>query len=128
MARAIVRYTPETPRWKEPQLITLTVPNVSAEALAGSIGDMLHDLVAIGRAIRRTDRLPLRALRKLECTCTPDRDGYHPHFHMVVEGLPTAQAMLRCWLELHSRVPQPPRTFAPATLTHSRSCSSVSPS
>ncbi|MGH7483968.1 MAG: protein rep [bacterium] len=101
IARAINRYLPVIAAWSEPQLVTLTLPNVKAEELAVTIRDMLRDLVAIGRAVRRTDKLTLRALRKIECTCNAERDDYHPHFHIAVEGREAAEAILRRWLELH---------------------------
>ncbi len=100
-ARSINRYLPVIGEWSEPQLVTLTLPNVTAGVLAGAIHDMLRDLVAIGRAVRRTDRLPVRALRKLECTYNPERNDYHPHFHIAVEGYASAEALVRRWLELH---------------------------
>jgi Replication protein len=102
IARAINRYLPVIAAWECPQLVTLTLPNVPAEELAsGTIRDMLRDLVAIGRAIRRTDKLRIRALRKLECTYNPERNDYHPHFHIAVEGRAIAEAIVRRWLDLH---------------------------
>ncbi len=101
VARAINRYLPEIASWTEPQLVTLTLPNVLAHELAATIDLMVGDLVAIGRAIRRTDRLALRALRKLECTYNPERDDYHPHFHLAVEGQPAAEALRTRWLAIY---------------------------
>jgi hypothetical protein len=100
-ARAINRYLPAIESWTDTQLVTLTIPNVKAEDLCRVIEEMLHHLLAIGRAIKRTDRLALRALRKLECTYNPERDDYHPHFHIAVEGTLQANAMRRRWLDLH---------------------------
>jgi hypothetical protein len=100
-ARAIDRYLPAIESWADPQLVTLTIRNVAAEELSRAIEQMLHELLAIGRAIKRTDRLPLRALRKLECTYNAERDDYHPHFHIAVEGTPQANGMRGRWLGLH---------------------------
>jgi hypothetical protein len=81
--------------------VTLTIPNVTAGDLARAIDGMLRGLVAIARSIRRTDRLSLRALRKLECTYNAERDDYHPHFHIAVEGQQAANVIVSRWLKLH---------------------------
>ncbi len=101
IARAINRYLPAISQWSRPHLVTLTLPNVKADDLAATIDLMIRDIVAIGRAIRRTDKLVLRALRKLECTYNPERDDYHPHFHIAVEGAAAAEAIVGRWLALH---------------------------
>jgi hypothetical protein len=101
IARAINRYLPVLKTWQDPQLVSLTLPNVKAEELDSTITAMLRELPAIGRAMRRTDRLALRALRKMECTHNPVRDDYHPHFHVVVEGLASSLALRDRWLSLH---------------------------
>jgi len=100
-ARAFNRYLPVMAKWTDPQLVTLTLPNVPAGQLSAVIGKMVRDLVAIGRSVRRTDRLPLRALRKLECTYNPSRNDYHPHFHLAVEGRLTAEAIRGRWLKMY---------------------------
>jgi hypothetical protein len=41
---------------------------------------------------------PLIALRKLEATHNPDSDTYHPHFHLVVPDLATANELRVSWL------------------------------
>ncbi len=100
-ARGIDRYIPVISAWSDPQFVTLTLPNVQAAELAATIAQMLRDILAIGRAIKRTDKLPLQALRKLECTYNAQVGSYHPHFHLVVGGRKVAEAMVRRWLALH---------------------------
>ena len=51
--------------------------------------------------MRRTDGLPLVALRKLECTYNRAADEYHPHFHFVVNGEAAARALLKRWMDRH---------------------------
>jgi len=45
--------------------------------------------------------LAYATLRKLECTYNAEREDYHPHFHIAVDGRLQANAMLRRWLDLH---------------------------
>jgi len=101
IARSINRYLPVISRWENPHLVTLTLPNVRASELSDTINNMLRSIITIGRAIRRTDRIPLRALRKLECTYNPQRDDYHPHIHLAVDGRAQAEALRLRWLQLH---------------------------
>ena len=101
LARSINRYLAPIGEWKDPQLVTLTLPNVPAAALKKTIGTMMGDVESIRRAMKRTDKVPFRALRKLECTYNIRRDDYHPHFHFVVEGATAATTLLRRWLALH---------------------------
>jgi hypothetical protein len=101
LARAINRYHPVIAAWHDPWFVTLTLPNVRGEALSETLDAMLRHLGAIGRAIKRTDRLPFRALRKLECTHNSLRSDFHPHFHPVVDGRDSALALRRRWLACH---------------------------
>lgn len=62
---------------------------------------MLRDVVNIARAIKQTDGIAFRALRKLECTYNPQRNDFHPHLHFVVEGQAAAHALVKRWLARH---------------------------
>jgi len=85
-ARAINRYGPTVASWTNPQFVTLTIPNVLAGELQASIKGVIRKVAGIGRAIRRTDGMPFRAVRKLEVTFSKRRSDYHPHLHLVVGG------------------------------------------
>lgn len=100
-ARAINNYYPMLRTWVAPQFVTLTIPNVGADELDGTIAAMLWGTRLIASAIRRTDRLPFRALRKLECTFNLGADTFHPHLHLVVETKASADALVRRWLQRH---------------------------
>ena len=96
--RAIANYEPVIRLWRDPQFVTLTIPNVPAGLLPNTLHALLRAFPRIARGIRRTDRLPFKALRKLEVTYNRFTDTYHPHFHLVVEGRAAADALLRRWL------------------------------
>lgn len=80
-------------RW----LVTLTIRNVTAENLPTTLRRMTHDFQAVKLAMRRSDRVKLVALRKLECTYNASSKSYHPHFHFVVKG-EKARLLVIHWL------------------------------
>lgn len=102
-ARAIRRYLPELDSWPEKMFVTLTIPNVQGDRLGEAIDLVLRAVPQMSRAIKRTDGMPFRALRKLECTFNFHRGDYHPHLHLIVDGRVQAEALVRRWLELFPR-------------------------
>lgn len=98
IARSIRAYLPVVSEWGDKHFVTLTVPNCKAHEL-GSVLDRMHQaLTNIKYRIKRADRLPFVALRKLEVTYNPVRRDFHPHFHLVVQGEATARALVARWL------------------------------
>jgi hypothetical protein len=97
--KAINRYSPVIASWGDRWLVTLTAPTVPAGELAGEMRRYLADVVAVARSMKRFHRLPLVAVRKLECTHNARRDDYHPHFHFVVRDEAAARLLLQLWLE-----------------------------
>lgn len=102
IARAITRYAPIVAGWSDAQFVTLTLPNVPGFALADTIGEMLEAFTSCKRAIKRTHGLQFRAIRKIEVTHNPDRNDFHPHLHVIVDGEIEARALVALWLD---RVP-----------------------
>jgi hypothetical protein len=107
-AKSAARYLPHVERWgTDAHFLTLTLPNVKKCELHATVRAMLAAVPMIARAVRRTDRLPFEAIRKLEVTpeqfsasaSGAKRAGYfHPHFHLMVNGEAQAQAFVRRWL------------------------------
>jgi hypothetical protein len=98
-AKLIEAYLPEMLTWADKYFVTLTVPNVQGHELHSVIGDMLAAMRPIARAIRHTDGLELRAVRKLETTYSIRRGDYHPHLHLIVNSREAADALVRRWLK-----------------------------
>lgn len=119
-ARAMNRYLPAVDAWDGRQMVTLTLRNVEAGALAGTIRDMMRTFQAVKLQLRRSATLvrhkhrswkdapdlgailpavKLVALRKLECTYNAERDDYHPHYHVLVQSRAMADALRERWLE-----------------------------
>jgi hypothetical protein len=102
-AQLIKEFAPVLESWPEKHLVTLTVPNCSALALESTVKEMKAGFDTIRRGFamqhRRKQRAtPLVALRKTEATHNPDQDSYHPHFHLVVPDLATANELRAAWL------------------------------
>jgi hypothetical protein len=98
-ARAITSYSPEIGKWKNSQLVTLTIPNVSLTALRGAVKDMLREYYRITQWLqRRHGKARVKMLRSLEVTFSSSRGDAHPHFHILVEGAQVAQDLLSRWL------------------------------
>jgi hypothetical protein len=91
-------YLPEMATWADPCFVTLTIPNVDGAQLHNATRAMLATMPRLARAIRRTDGLELRAVRKLETTWNPRTRTFHPHLHLIVDGRATADALVRRWL------------------------------
>lgn len=101
LARAINRYHGPLSAWRDPQFVTLTIPNVSGDTLKDTIVAMIRDVASIARAMNRTDGIKLQALRKIECTYNPIRNDFHPHFHLAVNGRNAAGVLVARWLDAH---------------------------
>lgn len=84
---------------KEPQFVTLTIPNVPGEILRDTIKAMTGTIQKI-QDLRRKNKQPnIRAIRKLECTYNPDSNNFHPHFHFIVENKQQAEELKFAWLQ-----------------------------
>ena len=99
--RAIDVYAPMLATWTDTHFVTLTVRNVKADDLPATVAEILRALGTDGipKAMKRTHRLPLVAVRKLECTYSMDRQDYHPHVHMIVQGREAAFLLRDLWLK-----------------------------
>lgn len=96
----IKKYSEEIRSWGDERFfITLTIPNVKAEFLRGTIDDMLRNFYLIRRVIQERRGLKFLGIRKLECTYNPERDDYHPHFHCIVKGKEVAEMLQVEWLK-----------------------------
>lgn len=97
-AKMINGYTPEIENFKDAQFVTLTIPNVKAKDLKSSIELMNKALLDIRKNLKKTYGLKLKALRKYESTYNKQRDDYHPHFHLILDGIETSKALVELWL------------------------------
>jgi hypothetical protein len=89
--------------WDDKYFVTLTIPNVPADKLSSAIDGIEAEFRKVKHVFyeqhRRKKRdSPLIGFRKLECTYNPERNDYHPHYHIIVRGEGTAKELLAEWL------------------------------
>lgn len=98
-ARAWQAYGPELDGWDPAQrwMVTLTVPNVTGDALRETVREMHHAFSVITRAVKRAHG-DVRMIRTTECTYSEKRGDYHPHCHLVVHGEAVARDVVARWL------------------------------
>lgn len=83
----------------EPHFVTLTVRNVIACELRGTIEQMVKRFRAILQS-RLGRTMQVAGLRKIECTYSEPRDDYHPHLHLIVDHYHGAEFLLEQWLNV----------------------------
>lgn len=81
-------------------MVTLTIPNVSHEILREKILEMKENFTLIKDVLRKR-KIKFLGLRKLECTYNQTQNSYHPHFHILVNGLEASETLKNLWLEYY---------------------------
>ena len=82
---------------KNPQFVTLTIPNVKADELSSSIDLMYKNITRIRKVLQK-NKTQMKGIRKLEITYNSRRKDYHPHFHLIVESKKVAEEVVNRWL------------------------------
>ena len=96
-AKLIKGYMQPLSELNDPYFVTLTTPNVGEDELRDHIKYMTRTFTKI-KDMHRKAKDPIKGLRKTECTFNPRRNDYNPHFHLIVEGKATAQAIIKQWV------------------------------
>lgn len=99
MAKMINGYSVPLLKIEDLQFVTLTAPNVKASDLKGEIANMYKKWRSINQNMRKTYKMDIKGLRKLECTYNPITDTYNPHFHFLIGGSSEAQQLVKLWLD-----------------------------
>ena len=105
-AKLIRGYEPVLSKLKDPQFVTLTIPNVKAQFLRKSIKEMLSACRSIQKAAqkkheRNPNALQIICIRKVECTHNHIANDFHPHFHFIIQGKEAAEHLRAEWLKIY---------------------------
>jgi hypothetical protein len=96
-ANLILGYSEVMEGFKNPYLVTLSLRNVKAEDLEPTIRYMNSKLRKVRDRLRKRG-YNLQGIRNHECTYNADRNDFHPHMHMIVEGEDEAHQIRMEWL------------------------------
>lgn len=97
MSSMIERYTPELAKLEDAHFVTLTVRNCSEDKLPYVLSQMKKEWRKIADNARKQG-VHFKGIRKTEIKAST-RYGYHPHFHIVIEGAEPAEWLLNQWLK-----------------------------
>lgn len=97
-AKLINGYSKPLSEFKQAYFVTLSIPNVNKGDLRQSMAGMVKCFANIVKSKRRLKKA-FNGIRKLECTYNSELDNYHPHFHVIVDGLENAQYLLDEWMK-----------------------------
>ncbi len=104
----VKRYGPALVKLTDAQFVTLTSPNVRAEAI-GHEFDRYVDVLRRCRTKMRRARLPMVGIRSFEVTFKTAANGkaFNVHSHFIVEGADAAELLRQCWIKLFPRKVNP---------------------
>lgn len=124
-ARLIQDYLPYLERFEDPQMITLTYPD--SHVTDHNLKDETKQVISKWRTIYkwvhkkwRKEGIVVQGFRGLESTGDWDkkrkRHKYHPHLHIIVDGLAIAKDIQRKWLELSPGATEINQRIVPADI------------
>lgn len=102
-AKAQNKYGPCIKMLEDPHFLTLTVRSVKASNLAQMVERMCSEFSLTNKTLKKQG-IRIHGLRKLEVTCNPLESLFNPHFHCILEGSDTANAVLEQWLKRNKAI------------------------
>jgi len=78
--------------------VTLTTPNVTANNLRKEIKRMIKAFQLIKNNIRKTYKIKINGIRKIEITYNKELNTYHPHFHLIQDNAHASDLVMDLWL------------------------------
>ena len=97
-AKLMRGYLPSIDEMKDPQLVTLTRPNVKGGYLRSTFSSMQSIFIQCKDALRKQG-ITLIGIRKVEVTFNEITGEYHPHFHFIIDGKKASEALKTEWLK-----------------------------
>ena len=101
-ARLINGYADQLKGLNNPYFVTLTTRNVPAEDLLETLNQMAKDLTRCKDTLRKQG-IKLIGIRKIEVTYNEERDDYHPHYHLIIDGCSQSFKLVSEWLTKHPK-------------------------
>lgn len=98
-AKAINGYMPVMNVMSDLHFVTLTVPNVPGEEIRATCKEMLKEFNKAKDVWRKHNTKILSGIRKLEVTYNKQRNDFHPHFHVIIQGEEEGKFLIKQWLQ-----------------------------
>jgi len=83
---------------KDPYFVTLTIPNVPGKDLRKALDKMTRTIRQITDLFRNRRTFKLKGIRKIECTYNTRSKDFHPHLHLLIDGIDIANELVSEWL------------------------------
>lgn len=99
---------------EDPFFVTLTIPNVSGDLLKSTIRGMIKNLTKISDLFRKRRNYQIKGIRKIECTYNRQKNNFHPHIHLLIDGDQVSQELINTWLTYYPDADRHAQDFRPA--------------
>lgn len=96
-AKMINGYSKPLAELQDKQFVTLTIPNVPGTKLPETLNSMQKSLRNIFTQMKKR-KMKYGGIRKTEITYNPIRSDYHPHLHIIIDGVENASYIVKEWL------------------------------
>jgi plasmid rolling circle replication initiator protein Rep len=113
-AKLIKGYGSQLADFKNPAFVTLTAPNVTKENLYTELQNYRDAFTRIRKNIEKSYGLKIKGIRTIEITYNSRTDTFHPHFHLVVEGIGTGSKIVELWLKQFNNANRAAQDVRPA--------------
>jgi hypothetical protein len=113
-AKLIKGYLPGIKKMEDPQFVTLTIQNVLANELKGTIDKMITEFILIKNVFVHRRGFRINGIRKLECTYNKEQKSYHPHFHLILDDKKVGEALIEEWLKRYPEAEKYCQNIRPA--------------
>lgn len=115
-AKLIIAYREVMERLPNKYFVTLTIPNMPADELHMAIRNMGKEMRRIQNRVLKERGTPIVGVRKLEVTYNPNRNDFHPHYHLIVSGGQVAADLVTEWLKTWPRAKRSAQDIRPADM------------
>lgn len=98
-ARLFEAYSEPLFELDELYMVTLTAPTVTSDKLKSEINKRYKTITEIKDLLRKTYKIKLKGIRKLEITYNLKTKEFHPHYHLIVSTKQAAELIKTYWLK-----------------------------
>jgi hypothetical protein len=99
-AKMIEGYLPVIEKeFKQPRFVVVSVPSPFGWELRDTVKEMNKGVRRITDNLRKTYKVKIKAVKKIEVTYNKETGTYHPHLSFLIEGKVPAHQFIKLWLK-----------------------------